>query len=236
VVSDDPRLLQVRNPLPAQGGTDREPVEDARLYATFAVQTQERCVTAADYTAVALRYPQVLHAAAQVRWTGSWYTAFVYVQRSAARPADEPFRSHLARFLEGFRLAGQELELRPPYFVPLEVALDVTLKPGFDSNRVQGTLKTVFSSGLQADGSPGFFYPDNFNFNQPVYLSKVIAAAMAVPGVAEVDAVTFRRLDEPAPAVLPEFIAVQELEIVRLDNDPADPQRGSIRFNMKGGL
>jgi predicted phage baseplate assembly protein len=236
VISDDPRIIQVGNPLPAQGGSEREPVEDARLYAPTAFQTQERCVTAADYAALALRYPQVLDSAAQVRWTGSWYTAFVYVQRSAARAADEPFRARLARFLEGFRLAGHALEVRLPYFVPLEVALDVTLKPGYDSNRVEGALNEVFSSGLRADGTPGFFYSDHFGFNRPLYLSQVIAAAMTVPGVAEVDVRTFRRLDEPRPAELPAVIAIQELEIARLDNDPADPERGSIRFNMKGGL
>jgi len=237
VVSTDPRIIQVRNPLPAMGGTEREPVEDARLYAPHAFQSQERCVTAADYATVAGRYPGVRQAAAQLRWTGSWYTAFVYVQRAGGRPLDKTFNARLQHFLDPYRQAGCELELRPPDFVPLEIVLEVTLKKGYDSNRVEGALRQVFSSGVAAQGgTPGFFSPDNFSFHQPVYLSQVIGAAMGVAGVSHAEARRFRRLDEPAPAQAPLVIAIGELEIARVDNDPADPGRGSIQFVMKGGL
>ena len=47
--------------------------------APFAFQTQLRCVTAADYGLMAQTLPGVSQAQGTLRWTGSWYTAFVSV-------------------------------------------------------------------------------------------------------------------------------------------------------------
>jgi hypothetical protein len=38
----------------------------------------------------------------------------------------------------------------------------------------------------------GFFHPDNLTFGEGVYLSKLVAAAQAVPGVEGVTVKTFR--------------------------------------------
>jgi|GEM_PF-4878600 len=48
----------VRNPLPAQGGTEPETLEQVRLYAPQAFRTQERAVTEADYAEAAGRPPR----------------------------------------------------------------------------------------------------------------------------------------------------------------------------------
>src|SRR5690606_29464844 len=40
----DPGILGVRNPLPARGGEDAEPIAQVRLYAPQAFRTQERAV------------------------------------------------------------------------------------------------------------------------------------------------------------------------------------------------
>ena len=46
--------LQVRNPLPASGGVDPEPLEEVRMFAPYAFRdTLERAVTADDYAALA---------------------------------------------------------------------------------------------------------------------------------------------------------------------------------------
>ena len=57
VVSADARILSVRNPLPAVGGTDAETIAQVRRRAPEAFRTQERAVTPADYEAVTMRHP-----------------------------------------------------------------------------------------------------------------------------------------------------------------------------------
>src|SRR5215469_1145155 len=79
IVSDNSNIARVRNPLPAQGGTQSESIEDVRQRAPTAFQTQQRAVTLEDYAAAAASHPQVQRAAASFRWTGSWRTVFVAV-------------------------------------------------------------------------------------------------------------------------------------------------------------
>src|SRR5262249_6221414 len=84
--------VTVRNPLPASGGADSESLEHVRVTAPSAFRTQERAVTAADYAAVAERHPEVQRASAELRWTGSWYTVAVSVDRLGGAPVDDAFR------------------------------------------------------------------------------------------------------------------------------------------------
>ncbi len=238
IVLDDPDqpITQVRNPLPAMGGTDREAAEDAQLYAPTAFQTQQHCVTEDDYTALVERHPEVLHAVTQLRWTGSWYTAFVYVQRRNGQPLDAAFQAQLVHFLREFQLMGYQLEVQAPQFVALDIALTITLKRGFDTNSVNNALRRAFSNTCSPDGQSGFFCLDNFAFGQPVYASQLIAAAMAVPGVLQVEVMRFGRLGQPAPSQPPGVLAIGSLEIARLDNDPRQPQNGMLQLRFRGGL
>ena len=74
--------LAPRNPLPAQGGRDPEPMEDVKLYAPHAFRRRlERAITPDDYARIVMRdFPgQVQTAAGTLRWNGSWYEVLVAV-------------------------------------------------------------------------------------------------------------------------------------------------------------
>ncbi|MBN2118642.1 MAG: putative baseplate assembly protein [Anaerolineales bacterium] len=237
-------IQAVRNPLPASGGTEPESLEQVRQYAPQAFRVQERAVTAEDYARVTERHPEVQKAAATLRWTGSWYTVFDTVDRTGGRLVDDQFESELLTFLERFRMAGQDIEVDAPRFVPLEIVFTVCVKPGYYRAQVKADLLKIFSSSDLPDGRRGFFHPDRFTFGQPLYLSQMIALVMDVPGVQWVDAEDvsgkpnrFRRWGKPANG---EFdagkIAFDRLEIPRLDNNPSLPENGRIDFIMEGGM
>ena len=244
VVASDDAFVRVRNPLPARGGSDPEPAERIRMDAPQAFRTQERAVTEADYADVAGRHPDVQRAKATFRWTGSWMTVFITVDRRGGLPVDAPFEAELMRFLDRFSLAGYDLEIEPPRFVPLDLAFTVCVAPDYVRADVEAALLDVFSNGVRADGSRGFFHPDAFTFGQPLYLSRVIAAAMAVPGVMAVDTDDsppkknrFRRYGEPSRGeTAAGRIQPARLEILRLDNDPSVPENGRLELYMEGGL
>lgn len=228
---------KVRNPLPARGGQAPETLQQVRLYAPQAFRKQERAVTEADYAEVAQRNPLVQKAVATLRWTGSWYTMFVTADRKGTEFVDATFRQQLLAFFDRYRLAGYDIEVEAPQFVPLDIAMSVCATAGYFQADVEAALLQVFSSSVLPDGSLGFFHPDNFTFHQPVYLSKVVAAAMAVPGVHWVEVTRFQRwgevdLGELAAGV----IELGRLEIARLDNDPNKQENGKIEFTMKGGV
>jgi hypothetical protein len=230
--------VKVRNPLPAEGGVDAEPIREVKLYAPQAFRTQERAVTAADYAAAAQRHPDVQRAAATRRWTGSWYTMFVTVDRKGGRSVDASFEQALRAFLEPFRMAGYDLEIDAPRYVSLDVGLTICVQPHTFKAVVKQALLESFSNRDNPDGSRGFFHPDNFTFGQPVYLSQIIARAMDVPGVASVMSVDrFQRYGEDPHGELAEgFIAMYRLEIARLDNDRNAQEHGRLAFAMQGGL
>ena len=234
----------VRNPLPAAGGKKPESMEQVRQYAPQAFRTQERAVTAADYAAMAERHPEVQKAAASLRWTGSWYTVFVTLDRAGGLEVDEAFKAEMLTFLERFRMAGEDLEIDAPRFIPLDIIFSVCVKPGYYRSQVKADLLKLFSNANLSGGGHGFFHPDNFTFGQPLYLSRMIALVMQVPGVQWVDAQDapgkpnhFRRWGQSSHA---EFEAGRmtfgRLEIARLDNDPSLPENGRIDFIMEGGL
>ena len=54
-------------------------------FAPFSYETQERCVTEADYGQTAGQIAG-LEARGTLRWTGSWYTAFVSIDPTALTP------------------------------------------------------------------------------------------------------------------------------------------------------
>jgi len=236
-------ILSVRNPLPAEGGTDPEPIEQVRQFAPHAFRIQQRAVTEADYAEVVQRNPAVQRAAATRRWTGSWHTEFVAIDRRGGFPVDRRFRGDMAEFLEPFRMAGTDVDIDAPAFVPLDILMTVCVEPGYFRGDVKQELLRRFSNRRLPDGSSGFFHPDEFTFGQPVYLSRVVASAMEVGGVSWVDTRheegspnRFQRWGQlPRGEIEEGVIRMGRLEVAQLDNDPNAPENGRIDFVMEGG-
>ena len=237
IVTGDASVVGVRNPLSAQGGIDPEQIEEVRLYAPQAFRTQQRAVTEEDYAEVAERHSDVQTAVATRLWTGSWHTMFITVDRKEGRAVDADFEEELREFITTYRMAGHDLEIEPPVFVPPEVEMDVCVVPEYLQSTVKEALLETFSSGVGASGTMGFWHPDNFTFGGAVYLSQLVAAAQAVPGVMWVDIKRFQRWGKPDFGELAGGrIPMQRLEIAQLDNDPSRPENGKMTFEMEGGL
>ena len=229
-------IEEITNPLPAFGGADAEDIEVARRDAPQAFRTQERAVTAADYAAASERRAEVQRAAATFRWTGSWHTVFVTADRVGGAAVDSPFEDKLRAHLERFRMAGYDLEVDAPRFVPLDLELHICVKPGFFRSAVLAAVRDALSSTQLPDGRLGAFHPDNFTFGQAVYASRVVAAVQAVEGVESVRLDRFEKLADPDPATLEQgVIPIGRLEIAQLANDPNYRDRGRLRLSAGGG-
>lgn len=199
-------VAAVTNPLSATGGVDPQRIAEVRELAPYAFRTQLRAVTSPDYAAVAMGDPGVQRAVARRRWGGSWYVQEVAVDPVAARAGDAAVYESVVEALELRRMAGVDVVAAHPVYVPLEIVLAVCLLPGYLAGDVTRALARTFSAGTLPDGQRGFFHPDNFTFGRPLFLSDVVAAAMAVPGVFWADVgdddrpggLRFRRLGRPA--------------------------------------
>jgi hypothetical protein len=237
----------VRNPLPAQNGVDPESIADVQQWAPEAFRAvQFRAVTEADYVNAAQLLPQVQSAVASFRWTGSWYTVFIGILPSS--PSDlinqakglmqlsSGLQQTVLNFLDGYRLAGYDLEIRPPQFLPLEIDLLLCVSTDYFRSDVTQAVKAALSDQILADGSKGFFFLGNFVFGQPVYLSQVYAVIQAVEGVDSVVVTRFTPFGQPDNGELAQgLIPVGPWQIARLDNDPNFMERGVLKIDARGG-
>ena len=227
---------EIRNPLAARGGVEPETMEQVRAYAPAAYRTQQRAVTEADYAAVAGRHPGVQRAIATFRWTGSWHTVFITVDRQQGKPVDGAFEASVRRFVEPFRMAGHDIEVDGPLPVSLEIDMHVCADPAYFRADVKRELLELFSTREFADGRLGLFHPDNFTFGQTVYLSPLIAAAQAVAGVTSVQIDKFQRQGRPDNKPLAAGkLELGRLEIARCDNDGNFPEHGVFNLSVGGG-
>ncbi|MEH6404988.1 MAG: putative baseplate assembly protein [Sneathiella sp.] len=236
LVTNQGSIEGVRNPMPASGGINPESMEEVRRSAPYAYRRQERAVTAEDYADIARRHPDVQRAAATFRWNGHGHTVFISVDRFGGRSVTPEFETALRHFINKFRMAGYDLEINEPIFVPMELDLFVCASP----DHVRGQVRQEIIARLNTTGrtgrGKGFFHPDNFTFGDPLYLSAIYAAAMEIEGVTSVTATRFRRRGRPDPVpLLDGVIRMDRLEILQLENNPNFPERGAFNIDMGGG-
>jgi hypothetical protein len=143
--------------------------------------------------------------------------------------------------VERYRIAGHDLEVNGPRYVPLDIALRICVKPDYFRSNIKAALLRIFSNRTLPDGSRSIFHPDNFTFGTPVYLSQLLAAAQAVEGVESVQVTKFQRKNQfdaqaLADGVRPgSALTFGRLEIAQLDNDPNFAERGTFTLEMGGG-
>ncbi|MBB2496650.1 baseplate J/gp47 family protein [Pseudomonas sp. UL070] len=232
-----PFVESLGNPLAAVGGAEAESSDAIKLYAPEAFRNQERAVTEEDYARVAELHPQVQRAAARLRWTGSWYSMYISLDRKGGQALDEAFRRELLLHLERYRLAGYDLDISEPAYAPLDIELAICVLPGYFAASVKQALLERLGTAQDELGQRGFFHPDHFSFGQPLALSRLIEAVQAVTGVASLDVVRFQRWGKVANQELQDGqVKVGALEVLRLDNDPNFPENGRLLLSMRGGL
>ncbi|MGH9606913.1 MAG: hypothetical protein ACRD3N_14580 [Terracidiphilus sp.] len=228
-------ITGVRNPLAAAGGVDPETMQHIVQVAPFAFQSQMRCVTAADYGAMAATLAGVSQAQGTLRWTGSWYSAFVSIDPLGAWSSS--LAAQVKSGLNMLRMMGTDMVVEEAIFVGLNIGLEICVAPGFFQGDVYAALRKLLVTGDSCTGTPGFLNASNFQFGQTVYASPIIAAAQTVAGVAAMTLNTFERMDSPMPAgaAPPAELTMAAVEIPCCNNDPNHADRGLLTLKMDGG-
>ncbi len=229
--------LRLGNPLPARGGSDAEPLAQARLLAPGAFRTApQRAIVADDYARIAERDPRIQRASAELVWTGSWYEADVALDPYGQVPAAASLLAATDTALQRVRRMGHDLHVETAVYVALDLELQVCALPGYERGAIRAALRERFGAGCQRDGTPGYFHPDRLQFGQPVRVSALVAEAMAVPGVECARVTRLQRLYEAPNRELEDGVLVlRRHEIARLDGDAAQPAHGRLRISVGGG-
>jgi hypothetical protein len=232
----DSTILNCTNPLPGTGGIDPETNAQIVRRAPQAFLIQERAITMPDYVNVVEQNPQIEDAAATLRWTGSWYTVFIAAEPINNAPLSKQLRCNLTQTVNQYRLAGQDILLEPPQYVPLVIELTICVSPDYFQRDVQQQLMQALGSGTLPTGEPALFSPDNFELGETVYLGPIYSAARAVPGVDRVTATVFEPQSENTTVYLQQgYIPMGSFQVAQMMNDPSLPANGRLSLTMQGG-
>jgi len=230
---------RVSNPLPAQGGTEREPLAEVKLFAPHAFSKKlQRAVIADDYAAIVLREfkSKVQNAVAKLRWNGSWYEVWVAVDPFGREQADQALLDQITCRLHRYRRIGHDLVVKSAIRVPLDIELIICVRQNYLRGHVKAELLDIFSNKSLTNGKPGFFHPDNLTFGEAIFLSKLVAAAQSVQGIESVEVSKMQRFGELANNEIENgLLPLAPFEIARLDNDPSFPENGKLVLDIRGG-
>jgi len=179
----------VNNPLPASGAADPEVLDDARQNATLTIRALDRIVSIDDYQDFARAFAGISKAIGTWSWNGEQRIVLLTVAGTNGETIDpeSELASNLLNAVQTFSEPGTVVRLfsYQPRFFKISGAIDVAadyLKDEVSAD-VEATLRTAF----------GFAKRD---FGQAVHRSGVIAAIQNVPGVVDVDLLSFYRSDK----------------------------------------
>lgn len=224
--------VSARNLTPGRGGVAATPLDTVRRDApqAYAVE-RRRAVLISDLPPFALAVPGVVRAAARRSWSGSWPVGLVSVESSTDTDTDDlDVDAAVGEVMEAVRMAGTEVVAQPATPIGLFIALTVCLRPGTDTSIARTSILAVLRPG-----DPGaVFAPAAHPLGTSVYVSTIVAAVAAVPGVDSVRVTEARRLSEPA-GTLHSVLTTGSAEIAVCDDDPAAPDRGRIELVIEGG-
>jgi hypothetical protein len=230
-------IASITNPLATSGGVEPETHDEAKRDAPEAFRAVTyRAVRPEDYDEIAERLDWVQRAGTTFRWTGSWQTAFTTAdpRHEDDLPVDQ--RVALTEYLDRFRMAGREVHVLAPRYADLQVTIKVCVAPGsYPSDVVQAIQLALIGRGGVRPIS-GFFDPDNFTFGTALDRSDLEAAVQRVHGVRAVKQVWIARpgFFEKRPFYEARYKPAVD-EVIRVDNDPLHPDRGSISIQTEGG-
>jgi hypothetical protein len=220
----------VTNPLPIDSGINEELPEGIRINAPEAFRARPlRAVRPEDFSEIVTRLDWVQQANATPKWTGSWMTDFVAADPLDGFAPSESQRAELSMVIDRIRQVTRDVRPQDPDYLDIDLFIKVCVR----ENAYPGQVTPRVLSALSP---PGYFDPDNFTFGKPLRRSDLEAAVQSVPGVKGVDEIKLRvrrRLDWKSftDAELP----VAPRQIIRLQNDPLYPGRGSLTVEAHGG-
>jgi hypothetical protein len=206
----------------------RRRVPEAFLY------NQQRAVTLADYAARAEQIAGVARAEAQYAWTGSWRTVRVSIDPEGTTTLSPALRAAVESALDAVHLIGEDVEVRAPEYVPLQIALNICIASDTWIDDVAPVIEQAFSNGHTADGRMAFFNPDQWTFGQALHASQIEGVLAAIPGVEHLVSISMARWDNQnvhSSVVM----TMGPSEIVLLSNDPSRMEEGTIAFTYQGG-
>jgi uncharacterized phage protein gp47/JayE len=225
-VTSNASIAAVSNPFAAEGGAERETIDEAKISGPGRVITQARAVTLQDYELLSTAFPGVGKAKARVGLRGGYKVVQVFVVPEDAGTIPPPLPS--AELKDNLR---QELELRQPVnrmagvdvldpsYVAIDIAVDVHVRADASASAVKAAVRTALEQLLAFD---------QVEFGGVIRVGDVYATLFPIPGISFVQLQRLARSPAaPSTTTTLDDVAVADNEL---------PFRGQLTVLTFGGL
>jgi hypothetical protein len=181
IATPQPGLASVRNPVAAGGGADPEPASQIRKYAPLSVLTFGRAISGDDYEAIAASTPGVRRASAVWSFDGTQQrtTVTVYVGDDASA------QSAAQIALRGDADPNRPVTVLLAKPIALTIALTIAVDPRYDPDAIKAAATAALT-----DPDTGLFGANRIGIGEVIYLSRIYAACLSVPGTIAVHGLT----------------------------------------------
>jgi hypothetical protein len=138
--------------------------------------------------------------------------------------------------LDCFRMAGREIHVLAPHYADLDLVITICVEPTSYPADVVAAVKLALLGKNGPVPVVGFFDPDNFTFGTVLDRSELEAAIQNAAGVRAVKEIEIARRGRFAQKLFSEpYYEPGKDEVIRVDNDPTHPDRGTITILWEGG-
>jgi hypothetical protein len=224
-ITSNAAIASVSNPFAAEGGAERETIDEAKISGPGRVITQARAVTLQDYELLATGFSGVGKARARVGLRGGYKVVQVYI--APEDPTSVPPALPSADLKDSLR---QELELRQPVnrmagvdvLDPTYVAIDISVDVHV---RADASASAVKAAVLDALGQLLAF--DQVEFGGVIRVGDVYATLFPLPGISFALLQKLARSPSASSGGALDDVAVADHEL---------PYRGQLTVLTFGGL
>jgi predicted phage baseplate assembly protein len=181
-------IREVRNPLPATGGTAPETLDDARVNAPLTVLTLDRVVSLRDHEDFARAFGGIAKARAVALWGGSAFFVHVSVSAPGGAAVDATTLDNLRAAFDAVRDRARAVEIAGYRLLTFRVAVAVITDPAYQKDDVHTR---------SADALRAAYAFDRRSFGQPVTAAEAITVVQGVPGVVAANLTALHLAAEP---------------------------------------
>jgi len=145
--------------------------------------------------------------------------------------SDPAIRTVLRRYIDAWRMTGQEVLLQDAEPVGINMALSISINGDYFQSEIRNAVEQALGKG-----SGGYFETGRLQFGEDLHAGDIFQTLMALAGVESVCLNRFKRVGSQYQNMSDSgLIELSGLEIAVCDNVPDSPERGFYTLYLHGG-
>lgn len=154
-----------------------------------------------------------------------------YQLKEAKLDQQPTLRTVLRRYVEAYRMLGQEVVLHDAVEVGIEMDISIHVSAHYFQSEVRHAVEQALGTGPS-----GFFAANRLKFGEDLFAGDIFQTLMALDGVGNVCLNRFKRIGNRYPNQAGNGqIRLDGLEIGVCDNTPGEASRGYYSLRLTGG-